>query len=97
MLTLVFCINFPRLTYFSFELPSRYLCCPIQFILISFHIPQATIDCLSVPRCLGNLLSTFRYYVLVTALSLSQACPHLDITTLRGYVAGQLIIINSVY
>ncbi|KAJ7379020.1 hypothetical protein OS493_018814 [Desmophyllum pertusum] len=52
---------------------------------------QATIDCLSVPRCPGNLLRTFRYFVLVTALSLSKAsnaCSRLDVKTLQGYVSG---------
>ena len=55
------------------------------------NILQATIDCLAVPRCSGNLLRTFRYFVLVTALSLSKAsnaCPRLDVKTLQGYVNG---------
>ena len=55
------------------------------------HIFQVTIDCLSVPRCHGNLLAPFRYYVLLTAMSLSKAsdtCPHLDLETLQGYVVG---------
>ena len=70
-------------------------CLTIRLSIISFslqHIFQDTIDCLSVPRCpAGNPLTTFRHYVLLTALSLSKAsgtCPHLDVETLTGCVAG---------
>lgn len=73
----------------------------LSIILFFFkNIFQVTIDCLSVPRCPGNLLKTFRYHVLLTALSLSKAsntCPHLHVETLQGYVAGTCTfkILNS--
>ena len=53
---------------------------------------QATIDCLSVPRCHGNLLKMLCYFVLTTATTLKQTrniCPNLDVTSLEGCVKGR--------
>ena len=55
---------------------------------------QATIDCISVPRCAGNLLQGFRYLVLMTATTLkksSYSCHTLDVKMLERYVKGMLL------
>ena len=55
---------------------------------------QATIDCISVPRCAGNLLQGFRYLVLMTATTLkksSHSCHKLDVKMLERYVKGMLL------
>ncbi|CAH3020079.1 unnamed protein product, partial [Porites evermanni] len=54
----------------------------------------ATIDCISVPRCTGNLLQGFRYLVLMTATTLkksSHSCHKLDVKMLERYVKGMLL------
>ena len=59
---------------------------------------QATIDCISVPRCAGNPLHGFRYLVLMTATTVkksSHSCHKLDVTMLERYVKGVLFKVRE--
>ena len=59
--------------------------------LTLFYFQKVTIDCLSFPRCPGNILQAFRSMVLTAATTLkktSDACHKLDVSILERYVKG---------
>ena len=55
---------------------------------LKFFSLQATINCFSVPRCLGNLSHSYRYFALTAAATLKKslnACPNLDFEILERF------------
>lgn len=68
-------------------------CKTLCWHLYSSIFLQATIDCLSVPRCRGNVLNAFRYFVLTTAtilMAIPNTCSDLQLSKLQDYVKGKL-------
>ncbi|KAL9984350.1 hypothetical protein ACROYT_G006634 [Oculina patagonica] len=58
---------------------------------------QEVINCLSVPRCFGDLLSSFRSLLIATAslMKESNLCPGLKYSDLKKYVKGDLVYCND--
>ena len=59
---------------------------------VMFGSFQEVINCLSVPRCSGDLLASFRSLLIATATLMKEGnlCPSLKYNNLKRYVTGKV-------